>query len=120
MKTWKTPQPSVYLCINKIKVMSDPFNGRRGRQKGQVKDVVIIKDPLFAPYEIHEDKNCYTLVEPGYNDGMVTIGYYNSLEAVMHRLIRNCIVDKKGTYTFKEYINEHKKTVDNLKQALNI
>jgi hypothetical protein len=51
---------------------------------------------------------------------MVTVGYFNSLEAVMHRLIRNCIVDKKGIYTFKEYVEEHKQTVNNLKQALNI
>ena len=33
--------------------MSDPFKGKRGRQKGQTKDLVIIKDPIFAPYEIH-------------------------------------------------------------------
>jgi hypothetical protein len=29
-------------------------------------------------------------------------------------------VDKRGTYTFKEYINEHKNTINSLKQALSI
>jgi hypothetical protein len=100
--------------------MNDPFNGRRGRQKGQTKDIVIIKDPIFAPYEIHEDKTCYTLVEPGYNDNMVVIGYYNSLENLVHTLVRNKMVDKKGIFTFKEYMTEHKQTLENFKQALNI
>lgn len=100
--------------------MSDPFNGRRGRQKGQIKDIIVIKDPLFAPYEIHEDKNCYTLVEPGYNDNMVPVGYYSSLENLIHTLVRNYMVNKKGTYTFKEYLNEHKQTLETFKQALNI
>jgi hypothetical protein len=99
---------------------TDPFNGKRGRQKGQTKDMVIIRDPLFAPYEIHEDKNCYTLVEPGYNDNMVAVGYYRSLDAVIQQLIRHCLVDKRGIYTFKEYIDEHKKTINSLKQALSI
>lgn len=100
--------------------MSDPFKGKRGRQKGQTKEVVIIKDPIFAPYEIHEDKTCYTLMEPGYNDNMVVIGYYSSLESLVHTLVRNKMVDKKGTFTFKEYVKEHKQTLENFKQALNI
>jgi hypothetical protein len=100
--------------------MNDPFNGRRGRQKGQTKDIIIIKDPIFAPYEIHEDKTCYTLMEPGYNDNMVVIGYYNSLENLVHTLVRNKMVDKRGTFTFKEYVTEHKQTLENFKQALNI
>ena len=100
--------------------MSDPFKGKRGRQKGQTKDLVIIKDPIFAPYEIHEDRNCYTLMEPGYNDNMTAVGYYHSLENILHTLVRNCMVNKKGTYTFKQYLNEHKQTLENFKQALNI
>jgi hypothetical protein len=99
--------------------MNDPFNGKRGRQKGQTKDIVTIKDPLFAPYEIQEDKNCYTLLEPGNNGTMNTIGYFSTLDALMIRVVRNCIVDKKGQYTFREYINEYKKTIDNLKQIIN-
>ena len=100
--------------------MSDPFKGKRGRQKGQTKEIVIIKDPIFAPYEIHEDKTCYTLMEPGYNDNMMVIGYYSSLENLVRTLVRNKMVDKKGTFTFKEYVAEHKQTLENFKQALNI
>ena len=100
--------------------MSDPFNGRRGRQKGQIKDIVVIKDPIFAPYEIHEDKNCFTLVEPGYNDNLVVVGYYTSLESTIYSLVHNIMVDKKGIYTLREYLNEHRSTINNFKQALNI
>jgi hypothetical protein len=100
--------------------MSDSFNGRRGRQKGQTKDMIIIKDPVFAPYEIHQDKNCYTLVEPGYNDNMVAVGYYNTIDHVLSTLVRNCMVNKKGTYTFKEYMTEYKQITENFKQALNL
>ena len=100
--------------------MSDLFNGKRGRQKGQTKDMIIIKDSLFAPYEIHQDKNCYTLVEPGYNDNMVAVGYYNTFDHVLSTLVRNCIVDKKKTYTFKEYMVEYKQITENFKQALNL
>jgi len=100
--------------------MSDSFNGLRGRQKGQTKDMIIIKDPVFAPYEIHQDKNCYTLVEPGYNDNMVAVGYYSSLDHVLSTLVRNCMVDKKRTYTFKEYMDDYKQTTKDFKQALNL
>lgn len=100
--------------------MSDSTQGRRGRQKGQTKDVVIIKDPLFAPYEIHEDKNCYTLMEPGYNDNMMAVGYYSSLESIVTKLVRGKMVDNKGVFTLKEYIEEHKKTLNNFKKILSI
>jgi hypothetical protein len=100
--------------------MSDSTQGRRGRQKGQTKDVVIIKDPIFAPYEIHEDKNCYTLMEPGYNDNMMAVGYYSSLEAIVNKLVRGKMVDNKGTFTLKEYMKEHKQTLENFKKALSI
>jgi hypothetical protein len=50
---------------------------------------------------------------------MNTIGYFSTLDALMIRVVRNCIVDKKGQYTFREYINEYKKTIDNLKQIIN-
>jgi hypothetical protein len=100
--------------------MSDPFKGKRGRQKGQTKDVVIIKDPIFAPYEIYEDKNCYTLMEPGYNDNMMAVGYFSSLEAIVTKLVRSKMVDNKGTFTLKEYMQEHKQTLENFKKALNI
>ena len=100
--------------------MSDSTQGRRGRQKGQTKDVVIIKDPLFAPYEIHEDKNCYTLMEPGYNDNMMAVGYYSSLESIIHKLVRGKMVDSKAILTLKEYVIEHKQTLDKFKKALGI
>jgi hypothetical protein len=59
-------------------------------------------------------------MEPGYNDNMIVIGYYHSLETLVHTLVRNKMVDKKGTFSFKEYIAEHKQTIKNFKQALDI
>ena len=51
---------------------------------------------------------------------MVVIGYYSTLENLVHTLVRNKMVDKRGTFTFKEYVTEHKQTLENFKQALNI
>jgi hypothetical protein len=51
---------------------------------------------------------------------MIVIGYYTSLENIVHRLVRNKMVDNKGTFTLKEYVKEHKQTLENFKQALNI
>lgn len=99
--------------------MSDKFNGRQGRQKGQTKDVVTIKDPLFPDYEIQEDTNCYALIFVK-GDNKTTVGYYSSLIGALHRLIKNDLVDKKGTYTLKEYIDEYKKLTENFKQAIEI
>jgi hypothetical protein len=98
--------------------VKDPFNGKRGRQKGQTKDIVIIKDPLLDPYEIHLDSSCYNLVEPGYNDSMVTVGYFNSLSALLGKLARYKLVEKKGEYTLREYINEHKQVIENLTKVI--
>jgi hypothetical protein len=94
---------------------------QRGRQKGQTKDVVVIKDIAFAPYEIHQDKNCYTLMEPGSNDMLNTIGYFSTLQALLPRLANLCMVDQKGVYsTLREYIKDYNKIVENLKQVINI
>jgi hypothetical protein len=51
---------------------------------------------------------------------MVAVGYYRSLDGLIQQLVRHCLVDKKGTYTFKEYINEYKNIINSLKQALSI
>lgn len=101
--------------------METPPIRQRGRQKGQTKDVVIIKDPAFEPYEIHQDKNCYTLMEPGSNDMMVTVGYFSTLQALLPKLVSLCLVDKRGNYpTFKEYIRDYNNIVENLKQIISI
>jgi hypothetical protein len=100
--------------------MKDPFNGKRGRQKGQTKDMVVIKDEIFAPYEIHQDKNCFALIEPGNNGTLTTVGYFSSLDSLLVKLVSYCILDKQGQYTFKEYIKEYRNIVDNLKQIVSI
>jgi len=92
----------------------DPFNGKRGRQKGQIKNVSIIKDPLLDPYEIHIDNNCFNLVEPSYNGSMVTVGYFTSLSTLLSKVSRYKMVEKNQQYTIQEYIKEHKNTIDKL------
>lgn len=99
--------------------MSDKFNGRQGRQKGQTKDVVIIKDPSFPDYEIHQDSNCYSLILVK-NDNRTTVGYYSSLVGTLQRLVKNSLVEKKSTYSLKEYIEEYKNLTENFKQAIEI
>jgi hypothetical protein len=100
--------------------LKDPFNGKRGRQKGQTKDLVIIKDKAIEPYEIHIDYNCYTLVEPGYNDAMVSVGYFSTLTAALEKLTRYKLVSEGKQFTLREYINEYKQVVENLKQTIKI
>lgn len=98
--------------------VKDPFNGKRGRQKGQTKDLVIIKDEAIAPYEIHIDNACFTLVEPGYNDSMTSIGYFNNLGSVLTKIARYKIVNEKKQYNLKEYIKEYEQIVETLIKAI--
>jgi hypothetical protein len=51
---------------------------------------------------------------------MVAVGYYNTIDNVLDTLVRNCMVNKKGTYTFKEYMVEYKQITNDFKQALNL
>jgi hypothetical protein len=96
----------------------DPFNGKRGRQKGQTKDLVIIKDKAIEPYEIHIDNACFTLVEPGYNENMVSIGYFNNLGSVLTKIARYKLVSQNNQYTIKEYIKEYEQVIENLTKVI--
>jgi hypothetical protein len=98
----------------------DPFNGKRGRQKGQTKDLVVIKDEAIAPYEIHIDQSCYILVEPGYNDTMTSIGYFTSLSSALNRIARYKMVSENKTYTIKQYIKEYEQLIEKLINTVKI
>jgi hypothetical protein len=100
--------------------METPVKGRRGRQKGQVKEVTVIKDPIFGPYEIHQDQNCFSLIEikPGSVDN--TIGYFHELHSAIERLAKCKMVDKSQILTLRGYIDEYKKEVNQLKKAIKI
>lgn len=91
----------------------------RGRQKGQTKDVITIKDPLFEKYEIQEDSNCYILVE-NTESGPTVVGYYTTLGNAVDKLAHGFLINKSGTYTLEEYVKEYKKIVNEFKQALKL
>lgn len=93
--------------------------GSRGRQKGQTKDVLVINDPLFKNYEIHEDKLGYTLIEINPNNTSV-VGYFSSLGPLINNMVHCCMVDEKGTYTLREYVNEYKQSIEEFKKVLGI
>jgi len=91
----------------------------RGRQKGKIKNVVTIEDPLFGKYKIQEDDNCYTLVE-NTEKGTSVVGYYTMLGNALDQLAHNLLINKNGTYTLEGYIKEYKQIVNEFKQAIKL
>jgi hypothetical protein len=59
----------------------------RGRQAGQTKNISIIRDPLFFPYEIHEDDRCFMVMSPN-NNGMECEGYFATLRSAIMQISR--------------------------------
>lgn len=92
----------------------------KGRQKGTVKKRSMIEDPAMGNYKIIIDEDSYNLVftEPKTNKEKV-IGYYTQLPNALKRIVKDQVIDKKPSYTIKEYITELETTLNNLKTLIN-
>jgi hypothetical protein len=92
----------------------------KGRQKGSIKKTSTISDPLLGDYKIVFDDSSYNLIftEPDTQKEKV-IGYYTQLGNALKRVVRNQTIEKKPTYTIKEYLNELETTLNNLKTLIN-
>jgi hypothetical protein len=92
----------------------------KGRQKGSIKKTSIIEDPLLGDYKIIFDEESYNLVliDPETKKEKI-LGYYTQLGSALKRVVRNQTIEKKPTYTIKEYLNELETTLNNLKTLVN-
>lgn len=92
----------------------------RGRQKGSIKKTSTIEDPALGDYKIVFDEESYNLVftDPETKKEKV-LGYYTQLGSALKRVVKNQTIEKKSTYTIKEYLNELETTLTNLKTLIN-
>jgi hypothetical protein len=92
----------------------------KGRQKGTIKKISMIEDPAMGNYKIIIDEDSYNLVftEPGTKKEKI-IGYYTQLNNALKRIVKDQALEKKPTYTIKEYITELETNFTNLKNLIN-
>lgn len=92
----------------------------KGRQKGSIKKTSTIEDPALGDYKIVFDEESYNLVltDPETKKEKV-LGYYTQLGSALKRVVKNQTIEKKSTYTIKEYLNELETTLNNLKTLIN-
>jgi hypothetical protein len=92
----------------------------KGRQKGSIKKTSIISDPLLGDYKIIFDENSYNLVftEPETKKEKI-IGYYTQLPSALRRVAKDQVIERKTTYTLKEYLQELESTTKQLKTLMN-
>lgn len=98
--------------------MSNP--NFKGRKKGSIKKTTSIIDPALGDYHIIFDEESYNLVftDPETKKEKV-LGYYTQLGSALKRVVKNQAIEKKPTYTIKEYLNELETTLNNLKTLIN-
>ena len=92
----------------------------KGRQKGSIKKTSTIEDPALGDYKIVFDEQSYNLVltDPETKKEKI-LGYYTQLGNALKIIVRNQTIEKKPTYTLKEYLNELETTLNNLKTLVN-
>jgi hypothetical protein len=92
----------------------------KGRQKGTIKKTSTIEDPALGDYKIVFDEESYNLIfiDPLTQKEKI-IGYFTSLTNALKRVVKNQTIEKKPTYTIKEYISELETTLTNLKNLIN-
>lgn len=92
----------------------------KGRQKGTIKKRSIIEDPAMGDYKIVFDEDSYNLVftDPETKKEKI-IGYYTQLSNALRKIVKDQVLEKKSTYTIKEYITELETTLNNLKNLIN-
>jgi len=92
----------------------------KGRQKGSTKKRSTIEDPAMGNYKIVFDEDSYNLVftEPETKKEKI-IGYYTQLPNALKKIVKDQVLEKKSTYTIKEYITELETTLTNLKNLIN-
>jgi hypothetical protein len=83
---------------------------RKGRQKGQTKAKSIINDPSIAPYKILIEEDQYVLLD----SKDIPQGYYNSMSAIINKISRIVLANKREEYNLSEFIDSFNETKDEL------
>ena len=79
---------------------------RKGRQKGQTKAKSIISDSSISPYTILVEEDQYVLV-----DGKdIPQGYFTSLDAIVNRISRILLANKREKYNLLEFMESYNQT----------
>tara|TARA_R100000008_G_C3541039_1_gene144766 strand:- start:244 stop:519 length:276 start_codon:yes stop_codon:yes gene_type:complete len=89
----------------------------RGRQKGQVKRMSTIKDPVIAPYEIYVEEDQYVLMDTTKDK---PLSYHGSLETAVRRISQTCLANSKESYTLTGFIESYKNIVEHLTSKFKI
>jgi hypothetical protein len=92
----------------------------KGRQKGSIKKTSTISDPSLGNFKIIVDDESYNLILTDPETGKEKVmGYYTQLINALKRVVKEQTLEKKPTYTIKEYITELETTLNNLKTLIN-
>jgi hypothetical protein len=92
----------------------------KGRQKGSTKKTTLISDPSLGNYKIVVDDESYNLILTDPETGKEKIiGYYTKLINALKYVVRTQTVEKKPTYTIREYIQELETVSNNLNNLIN-
>ena len=83
----------------------------RGRQKGQVKRMSVIKDPVIAPYEIYVEEDQYVLIDTTKDK---PLSYHGSLKTAITRISQTYLANSKESYTLSGFIESY----NNIKNQL--
>jgi hypothetical protein len=92
----------------------------KGRQKGSTKKTSTISDPLLGNYKIIVNDESYNLIyiDPETKREKI-IGYYTRLISALKFIVKTQTIEKKPTYTIKEYIQELETVLNNLNNLIN-
>ena len=83
---------------------------RKGRQKGQTKAKSVINDAAIAPYKILIEEDQYVLLD----SKDIPQGYYSSMSAIITKISRIVLANKREEYNLSEFVDSFNKTKDEL------
>ena len=83
----------------------------RGRQKGQVKRMSTIKDPIISPFEIYVEEDQFVLIDTTKDK---PLSYHGSLDNAIKRISQIYLANSKESYTLTGFIESYKNIVEHL------
>ena len=83
---------------------------RKGRQKGQTKAKSVINDAAIAPYKILIEEDQYVLLD----NKDIPQGYHSSMSAIITKISRIVLANKREEYNLSEFVDSFNKTKDEL------
>jgi len=92
---------------------------KKGRKKDQ-QYTKYLKDPVLEPYFIQLEEACYTVhknvTSSNNKEYSQKLGHYTTFYSALHKIAED--ITKSQSYdSIQEFINEYKKTINQLNQA---